>query len=107
MILVTGGAGYIGSHMGGHQTQRTIDDLEEYLDKNLVTAGVVINRVDIRRGDHLDMVAQIRRMSQEEEIAILGEPIPLMADLSRLSAVGMGLDEHPKKTATRSHRIAG
>jgi chromosome partitioning protein len=95
----------IGAVRGGHQTQRTIDDLEQYLDKNLVTAGVVINRVDIRRSDHLDMVAQIRRMSQEEEIAILGDPIPLMADLSRLSAVGMGLDEHPRKTA-RSRNIA-
>ncbi len=95
----------IGAVRGGHQTQRAIDELEKYLDKGLVTAGVVINRVDIRRNDHLEMLAQIRRMSEEEEVTILGEPIPLMADLSRLSAVGMGLDEHPKKTA-RSRNIA-
>lgn len=86
----------IGAVRGGHQTQRAIDELEKYLDKGLVTAGVVINRVDIRRNDHLEMLAQIRRMTEEEEVCILGEPIPLMADLSRLSAVGMGLDEHPK-----------
>ena len=80
----------IGAVRGGHQTQRAIDELEKYLDKGLVTAGVVINRVDIRRNDHLEMLAQIRRMTEEEEVTILGEPIPLMADLSQLVGDQLG-----------------
>ncbi|MDA0250159.1 MAG: ParA family protein [Actinomycetota bacterium] len=95
----------IGAVRGAQQTHGTIADLEEYLQKGLVTAGVVINRVDNRRNDHLQMIEQIRRMSHDEDIAILGEPIPLMADLSKLSAVGMGLDEHPKQTP-RTRNIA-
>jgi len=95
----------IGAVRGAQQTHRAIAELEEYLQKDLTTAGVVINRVDIRRNDHLEMVANIRMMMQEEQIAILGEPIPLMADLSRLSAIGKGLDEHPKHNA-RTRNIA-
>lgn len=95
----------IGAVRGGDQTMRAIAELEQYLDKRLVTAGVVINRVNNTRKDHQQMLANIEQMAMDDDVVILGEPIPLMADLSKLSAVGMGLDEHPRGTA-RTRNIA-
>lgn len=84
---------------GGDQTMRAILELEEYLNKYLPVAGYVINRVNFGRKDHQEWMQKIRDVAEADEVPILGEPIPLMADLARLSVVGMGLDEHPKSTA--------
>lgn len=84
---------------GADQTMRVITELEEYLDKYLPVAGWVINRVNNSRRDHEEYVQRIRDLAVADEVAILGDPIPLMADLARLTVVGMGLDEHPRPTA--------
>jgi chromosome partitioning protein len=55
--------------------------------------------VNFGRKDHQEWMQKIRDVAEADEVPILGEPIPLMADLARLSVVGMGLDEHPKSTA--------
>lgn len=84
---------------GADQTMRAIAELEEYLGKYLPVAGWVINRVNNTRKDHEEYVQRIRELAIDDEVAILGDPIPLMADLARLTVVGMGLDEHPRPTA--------
>lgn len=84
---------------GADQTMRAIGELEEYLNKVLPVAGFVINRVNFSRKDHLEWIEKIRELAYDDGVPILGEPIPLMADLARLSVVGMGLDEHPRPTA--------
>lgn len=84
---------------GADQTMRAIGELEEYLQKFLPVAGWVINRLNVTRRDHQDWVEKIRELAHDDEVPILGDPIPLMADLARLSVVGMGLDEHPRPTA--------
>lgn len=84
---------------GADQTMRAIGELEEYLQKSLPVAGWVINRLNVSRRDHQEWIEKIRELAYDDEVPILGEPIPLMADLARLSVVGMGLDEHPKPTA--------
>ena len=84
---------------------RAIFELEEYLNKYLPVAGYVINRVKFGRKDHQEWMQKIRDVAETDEIPILGEPIPLMADLARLSVVGMGLDEHPRSTA-RARNLA-
>ncbi len=90
---------------GGDQTMGTIEELNEYLDAGLGVAGWVINRQDRRRKDHAEYVQKIRELSEVEGVPVLGEPFPLMADISRLSVVGMGLDEHPTPTA-RTRNLA-
>lgn len=84
---------------GADSTMRTVGELEEYLSKYLPVAGWVLNRVNFSRKDHLDWLDQICQLAIDDEVALLGEPIPLMADLARLAVVGMGLDEHPRPTA--------
>jgi chromosome partitioning protein len=95
----------IGAVRGGDQTMRAIAELREYLAKDLHVAGWIVNRVNRSRSDHLRMLADIEQLAIDDEIPILGEPIPIMADLSKLAAVGMGLDELPRTTA-RSRNIA-
>lgn len=85
--------------VGGLQmTLSAVEDLKEYLDKDLEVAGWIINAVDGRRSDHKETIELLEGMSVEEGITILGEHIPAIADLSRLSAIGWGCDEHPKPT---------
>lgn len=90
---------------GADQTMQVIDELREYLGKELPVSGWVINRVNNSRKDHAEYIAKIRELAEAEEVPILGDPIPLMADLSRLTVVGMGLDEHPRPSA-RSRNLA-
>lgn len=90
---------------GADQTMRAVGELEEYLGKSLPVAGWVINRLNVTRKDHGEWLEKIRELAVDDEVPILGEPIPLMADLARLSVVGMGLDEHPKPTA-RTRNLA-
>lgn len=90
---------------GGDQTMRAVDELEEYLGKSLPVAGWVVNRVIGSRRDHEEWLQKIRELAVDDEVEILGDPIPLMADLARLTVVGMGLDEHPRPTA-RSRGLA-
>jgi chromosome partitioning protein len=84
---------------GADQTMKAIGELEEYLGKYLPVAGWVINRVNFSRRDHEEWIEKICQLAIDDEVAILGDPIPLMADLARLSVVGMGLDEHPRPNA--------
>lgn len=83
---------------GADQTMRAVEELEEYLGKALPVAGWVINRVINSRRDHEEWLQKIRDLAIDDEVEILGDPIPLMADLARLTVVGMGLDEHPRPT---------
>ena len=79
---------------GGALTMRAVAELEEYLNKLLPVAGWVVNRISLSRGDHAEWLAKIRELAIDDEIPMLGDPIPLTADLARLSVVGMGIDEY-------------
>jgi chromosome partitioning protein len=79
---------------GGALTMRAVAELEEYLNKLLPVAGWVVNRISFSRGDHAEWLAKIRELAVDDEIPMLGDPIPLTADLARLSVVGMGIDEY-------------
>ncbi|MCH9731951.1 MAG: AAA family ATPase [Actinomycetia bacterium] len=84
---------------GADCIMRAVDELEEYLGKTLPVGGWVINRVDYRRTDHEEYTAKIVELAAEDGVPILGDPIPLTADLARLSVVGMGIDEHRRPNA--------
>lgn len=84
---------------GAAQTMRAIDELDEYLGKQLPVAGWVVNRRMASRKDHDEWLGKIRDLARDEGVEVLGDPIPLMAELARLSVVGMGLDEHPRPNA--------
>ena len=84
---------------GLQSTLTAVDELTEYLGKHLPLAGWVINLLDNRRLDHAQNLADLQSQAQAEGIPILGEPITVSADLARLTAVGMGADEHPRPTA--------
>jgi chromosome partitioning protein len=79
---------------GGALTMRAVDELDEYLNKVLPVAGWVVNRISLSRKDHAEWLAKIRELALDDEIPMLGDPIPLTADLARLSVVGMGIDEY-------------
>ncbi|MGD9622266.1 MAG: ParA family protein [Mycolicibacterium sp.] len=83
---------------GLQMTLSAVEDLKEYLDKDLPVAGWIINLVNPSRNDHAENLEQLKAMAAAENVPILGEPIPSTADLGRLSVVGMGADEHPKPT---------
>lgn len=76
-----------------------LDDLREFMDKDLPIAGVVVNKLDGRRNDHAKTLAYLREYAAEDGIDILGQPIPQLADISKLTTVGMGFDQHPKNPA--------
>ncbi len=84
---------------GADCVMRAVDELEEYLGKQLPVGGWVINRVDYRRNDHNEYLAKICELADADGVPVLGDPIPLTADLARLSVVGMGIDEHSRPTA--------
>ncbi|WP_072691571.1 ParA family protein [Rhodococcus marinonascens] len=85
--------------------QQAIDDLAEYMDKHLKVAGVVVNQVDGRRLDHAKSLDYLRAYVKAADLEILGDPIPMLADISKLTNVGMGLDQHPRPTP-RSRNLA-
>ena len=66
--------------------------------KVLPIAGVVVNKIDGRRADHAKTLEYLRGYVKEADIPIVGEPIPMLTDISKLTNVGMGLDEHPRPT---------
>jgi len=76
-----------------------IDDIAEYMDKVLPIAGVVVNRIDGRRSDHAKSLEYLKEYTAADGIDILGDPIPQLADISKLTTVGMGFDQHPKSPA--------
>lgn len=76
--------------------RQSIDDLEQYMGKILPIAGVVVNKVDGRRADHAKTLEYLKRYVQEAEIPLVGGPIPMLTDISKLTNVGMGLDQHPR-----------
>jgi chromosome partitioning protein len=69
------------------------------MDKVLPIAGIVVNRVDGRRGDHAKTLDYLKGYAAEDGIELLGDPIPQLADISKLTTVGMGFDQHPKAPA--------
>lgn len=79
---------------------RAIDEIEQYMDKVLPVAGVIINQNDSRRKDHAEVIEHIKRFTAAAEIPLLGQPIPRLADLGKLSVVGLGVDQHPKPNGT-------
>lgn len=84
---------------------QAIEDLAEFMDKDLKIAGIVVNQVDGRRRDHAKSLEYLREYVKTAELEILGDPIPMLADISKLTNVGMGLDQHPKPTA-RTRNLA-
>lgn len=79
-------------------TLGVIQELREYLDKDLPTAGWVINMIDGRRLDHAEYVEYLRKRAAEEGATILAE-LAHNADLAKLSVSGLGLSEHHRPTA--------
>lgn len=79
--------------------REALEDLAEYMDKVLPIAGIVINKIDGRRNDHAEIVSYLKNYAAEDQIALLGDPIPQKADISKLTNVGMGFDEHPSQPA--------
>lgn len=86
--------------------RKAIADLQEFMDYDLPIAGVVINQVDNRRNDHAETIEYIRQYCASAGIAVLGAPIPVLTDISKLTNVGLGLDQHPKPTATTRFLIS-
>ncbi|WP_336874327.1 ParA family protein [Rhodococcus qingshengii] len=76
-----------------------LEDIAKYMDKVLPIAGIVVNRVDGRRGDHAKTLDYLKGYAAEDGIELLGDPIPQLADISKLTTVGMGFDQHPKAPA--------
>lgn len=73
-----------------------LDEIEEFMDRRIPAAGILINQRDSRRNDHDELIDKLRTFGEASGIPILGAPVPLKADISRLANVGMGADEHPK-----------
>ncbi|MEU2043673.1 MULTISPECIES: ParA family protein [Nocardia] len=76
-----------------------INDLYEFADHELRVAGVVINLMDSTRKDHAENVDYIRQYCANAGVPVLGQPIPQLADISRLTNAGLGMDQHPRQTA--------
>ncbi|WP_433603750.1 ParA family protein (plasmid) [Nocardia sp. CA-135953] len=76
-----------------------INDLYEFADYELRVAGVVINLLDGSRSDHAGNVDYIREYCAKAGVPVLGLPIPRLADISRLTNAGLGMDQHPKPSA--------
>ncbi|MBF6358330.1 ParA family protein [Nocardia higoensis] len=76
-----------------------INDLYEFADYELRVAGVVINLFDANRNDHAENATYIREYCANAAVPVLGQPIPKLADISRLTNAGLGMDQHPKPSA--------
>lgn len=76
-----------------------IEDIAKYMDKTLPIAGIVVNQVDGRRSDHAAALTYLRDYAEADELTLLGDPIPKLTDISKLTTVGMGFDQHPKSPA--------
>lgn len=79
-------------------TLGVIDELHEYLGKDLPIAGWVINMIDARRSDHKSYLQYLRTLAEEKGADILAE-LAHNGDLAKLSVSGMGLSEHVRPTA--------
>jgi chromosome partitioning protein len=77
----------------------TVDDMRHFLGVDLPVAGFVVNKYDSRRLDQAGHLNWLEEVSADQTIPILGLPIPLFTEISRLAENGLGLDEHPKETA--------
>lgn len=75
---------------------RTLDEIEEFMDRHVPAAGMLVNQRDLRREDHTEIIEHLRVYADQAGIPLLGAPIPLKADIARLTAVGMGIDEMPR-----------
>ncbi|HMT91057.1 MAG TPA: ParA family protein, partial [Dermatophilaceae bacterium] len=80
---------------GLNQTLDAVDDLLEFVGKELPIAGVVVNQINVSRKDHANYLADIRSRADTDGLSVLCE-IPAVADLSRLNVAGMGIDEYPQ-----------
>ena len=76
-----------------------LEDIAKYMDKVLPIAGIVVNRIDGRRSDHAKALAYLKEYAAEDGLNLLGDPIPQLTDISKLTTVGMGFDQHPKSPA--------
>lgn len=83
---------------GLNQTLDAVDDLLEYVGKELPVAGVVVNQINVSRKDHSNYLTDIRSRAETDGFEVLCE-IPTVADLSRLNVLGMGVDEYPQASA--------
>lgn len=86
------------STSGLQGTLGVIAELREYLDKELLMAGWVINMIDGRRTKHAEYVQYLRKRAADEGVPILAE-LAYNTDLANLTEAGMGLSEHPRPTA--------
>ncbi|MDF3285049.1 AAA family ATPase [Gordonia sp. N1V] len=91
---------------GWNQTLDAVDDLKEYVGKTLPLAGLVVNQIDARRKDHEEYLAAIHAQANDEAIKVLAE-IPMSTDLSRLNAIGMGIDEYPRASSRLRYIATG
>ena len=80
---------------GLNSIQAALEDLAEYMDKVLPVAGIVINKLDGRRKDHAEVIDYLKEYGEADGITLLGDPIMHRGDISKLTNVGMGFDEHP------------
>ncbi|WP_331765181.1 ParA family protein [Nocardia sp. NBC_01388] len=78
---------------------KALADLKEFGEYDLPLVGIVINQVDSSRNDHADGLKYIKSYCANAGIAILGEPFPQAADISRLTNAGLGMDQHTRPSA--------
>jgi len=78
---------------------KALADLEKHMEYRLPLVGVVINQLNKSRADHAKGMDYIRTYCANAGIAMLGEPFPLAADISKLTNAGLGMDQHPQPTA--------
>lgn len=87
-----------GNH-GAREALGTVDDMRHFLSVDLPVAGFVVNKYQSSRLDQAGHLEWLQEVSADQGIPILGLPIPLFTEISRLAENGLGLDEHPKETA--------
>lgn len=79
-----------------------IGEMREYVDKDLPVAGFLVNMFQANRIDEKKWLEWIQAVSAQQDIPVLGLPVPFYAELSRLAESGIGLDEHPKASPRMS-----
>ncbi|WP_162958773.1 ParA family protein [Nocardia yunnanensis] len=84
---------------GMYAVFKALADLKEHADYELPLVGLVINQVDSSRNDHADGVKYLKSYCDNAGIAVLGEPFPQAADISRLTNAGLGMDQHTRPSA--------
>lgn len=81
---------------GLKESMEAIADMREYLGKDLPISGFLINMFQANRIDQNKWLDWLKTVSAQQDIPILGLPVPFYTELSRLAESGIGLDEHPK-----------